>query len=569
ARQPDDYDPLVSGYLKRTFGLPTYLGDNRVLSSGSEAITALAMVLSSSLMGLHMDAKTYGDTTYDMVEMMLAHYDTGSKLVHNAGVQGQSFWYDIFPQILFAKLYDLYPDTEFMREMVLNGADEWLEALPYFETDGVADYEFVGYNVTLESPTITGGHIEPPNGGLAFLFYSAYVMTQNEAYLDGAKAVLDYFQDYQKNPNYEAMTDYAPLIAAILNFNHGTQYDVGKFLDFLFEEDSAFRPGWSVMSGTLGGKQVSGLVGQSGDYAFSMNTFHLASVLAPLVKYDARYTDAIGQYLYNVYQNARLFFPTEHPLSQQTMTTFLSFDLYGSICYEGFRGHYGGVDGLAMGDATAMFGQPSDLSLYSAAFLGSYAGMIQDVQNNGMILYDLNVTDAFGNRNQPYFLAYNPSGSDQTLRFDGPEYAYDVFDVTHNRILARNVQGTISLLVEKQSGTAFVLLPVSSSYLLEAGTITANGEKIASLKPAVNINLPTRAQLTSSSVIPIDFQATMADPITHMQIYFGSILAYSGVPISEFSYDKALLPDTDYEIKIMVTTEGGLMDYVTKRVVCY
>ncbi|MDD3958394.1 MAG: hypothetical protein PHO96_05850, partial [Candidatus Izemoplasmatales bacterium] len=159
ARQPDDYDPLVSGYLKRTFGLPTYLGDNRVLSSGSEAITALAMVLSSSLMGLHMDAKTYGDTTYDMVEMMLAHYDTGSKLVHNAGVQGQSFWYDIFPQILFAKLYDLYPDTEFMREMVLNGADEWLEALPYFETDGVADYEFVGYNVTLESPTITGGHI--------------------------------------------------------------------------------------------------------------------------------------------------------------------------------------------------------------------------------------------------------------------------------------------------------------------------------------------------------------------------------------------------------------------------
>jgi hypothetical protein len=300
ARQPEFYDPLVSGYLKRTFGLPTYLGDNRVLSSGSEAITSLAMVLSSSLMGLVMDDRTYGEITYDFVEMMLAHYDTGSKLVHNAGVQGQSFWYDIFPQILFAKLYDLYPETEYMREMVLNGANEWLEALPYFETDGSVDFEFVGYNVTLESPTVTGGHIEPPNGGLAFLFYSAYVMTQDEAYLDGAKAVLDYFQDYQKNPNYEAMTDYAPLIAAILNFYHGTHYDVGKFLDFLFEGDSAFRPGWSVMSGSLGGKQVSGLVGQTGDYAFSMNTFHLASVLAPLVKYDARYTDTIGKYLYNL-----------------------------------------------------------------------------------------------------------------------------------------------------------------------------------------------------------------------------------------------------------------------------
>ena len=102
--------------------------------------------------------------------MTLSNYDTGSRLVHNKGAQGQSFWYDIFPQILFARLYYMYPDIPYMKEMVINGADEWLEALPHFKIDGKVSYEFVGYNVVLEAPTIDGHHIEPPNGGLAFLF---------------------------------------------------------------------------------------------------------------------------------------------------------------------------------------------------------------------------------------------------------------------------------------------------------------------------------------------------------------------------------------------------------------
>ena len=67
-----------------------------------------------------------------------------------------------------------------MREMVLNGADQWLAAIPNFVKDGEPNYEFVGYNVVLKSPTTTGGHIEPPNGGLAFIFYSAYEITKDE-----------------------------------------------------------------------------------------------------------------------------------------------------------------------------------------------------------------------------------------------------------------------------------------------------------------------------------------------------------------------------------------------------
>ena len=39
------YNPLETGYLRRTFGLPTYVGDNRVLSSGSEAIVTIGSAL--------------------------------------------------------------------------------------------------------------------------------------------------------------------------------------------------------------------------------------------------------------------------------------------------------------------------------------------------------------------------------------------------------------------------------------------------------------------------------------------------------------------------------------------
>ncbi|MDD4389088.1 MAG: hypothetical protein PHV87_07780, partial [Bacilli bacterium] len=275
-RQPSEYNPLVTGYLKRSFGLPTYLADNRVFSSGTEALTTIPVILGASYAGIDKSAQTFSNQIYNFVEMTMSNYDTGSKLVHNKGVQGQSFWYDIFPQIMFARLYYLYQNTPYMKEMVLNGADQWLKALPNFKKDGKVSYEFVGYNVVLQSPTVDGHHVEPPNGGLAFLFYSAYEITRDEKYLNGAKEVLDYLQTYDKNPNYEAMTDYAPYVAAALNAKYQTNYDIGKFLDYVFETDSAFRPGWAVMSGSFDHYAVDGLVGQVDDYAFAMNSFHLA-----------------------------------------------------------------------------------------------------------------------------------------------------------------------------------------------------------------------------------------------------------------------------------------------------
>ncbi len=570
ARVPAEYDPLVSGYLERSFGLPTYLGDSRVLSSGSEAITTIAMVLGSSYAGIDKSSQSFGSDVYDFVAMTLASYDTGSRLVHNVGAQGQSFWYDMFPQIMFARLYDLYPDTPHMRQMVLNGADEWLEALPYFVDDeGNPDYEFVGYNVVLESPTVQGAHLEPPNGGLAFLFYAAYTMTGDAKYLDGAKEVLDYLQDYPRNPNYEALTDYAPYVAAALNARYGTAYDVGKFLDFLFEGDSAFRPGWSVLYGTFDGVAVDGLVGQGGDYAFSMNSFHLATVLAPLVKYDERYAAAIGKYLLNLVNNAKVFFPQNQTLSHQTMDEYLSYDRAGSLLYEGFRNDFGGIRRIAMGDATAMFSQPSDLSIYSSAFLGAFAGIVGETDVEGILEIDLNATDSFGINNFPRYLHYNPYETDRTIRFDGGSDAYDLFDAVTKRYVGKNVSGTVNVTIPAQSASVLVVLPAHSTLTRLGDDLLANGILVARYQASVTLSgLVSRAELTESSVIAIGYAAPKGDEVTAMQISFGGIVVYDGAPITDFSYDKALLPDTDYTMYITITTRAGRTDTVSKRVIC-
>ncbi len=569
AREVPTYDPLSTGYMRRSFGFPTYVADTRVTSTGTEAITTIASVLSASYVGIDKSAAVFADDTYDFVEMLFANYDTGTKLVTNGGIQGQSFWYDIFPQILFARLYDLYEDTEYMREMVINGADEWLEALPNMQEEGLPYYDFVGYNVALESPTTSGDHVEPPNGGLAFLFYSAYEITKDEKYLDGAKEVLDYLQNYWGNPNYEALTDYAPYVAAVLNYRYGTTYDIGKFLDFLFEEDSTYRFGWTVMSGGFGDYAVDGLVGQDSDYTFAMNSFHLASVLAPMVKYDTRYSDAIGKYFLNLTNNAKVFFPQSVSLDHQTMADYLYFDKYGVICYEGFRHNYGGITGLQMGDGTTMFGIPSDLSIYSSAYIGLLGAIVSKTDVSGILRLDLNVTDSYGLNEYPYYLFYNPYDEAMTITYRGNAENYDLFEATTKTLFAKNVSNEIRITVPPHASIVTVELPANSKITKNKENVEVNGNTIAKYQAAVDIiGLEPMQQLTEDTDIILDYETIKNDEVINMKIYFNEILAYDGIPIDIFNYDKQDLPDTDYTLKVVITTANGLTDYQTKRVVC-
>jgi len=92
---------------------------------------------------------------------------------------------------------------------------------------------------------------------------------------------------------------------------------------------------------------------------------------------------------------------------------------------------------------------------------------------------------------------------------------------------------------------------------------------IARYQAAVNlIGLSSRQELTSASVLSIACETPKNDTVVNMTISFNEIEVYSGAAITSFSYDKNMLPDTDYTLKVTITTQNGLTDSVTKRVIC-
>lgn len=559
-------------YKDMFFGLPTYVGDRRSSSDGPhEAITSVSTVLGSSFVGMNKSAQMIGSDTHDFVNMTKAFYDVGLGLVLNTAgntIQGKSIWYDLFPQIAFTRLYHEYPEDEDMKAIVLRGADVWLEALPHMVDDeGNPDFEYTGFDVRFNLPFV-GSHIEPPNGGLAFLFYSAYRITGENRYLNGAIDALDYLETYRKNPNYEAMSDYGFYVAAILNLEHGTDYDVQKFIEFVFENDSAFRPGWSVLSGTYGGYPVHGLVGDQ-SYAFSMNSFHLASTLAPMAKYDPRFATDIGKYFLNLTNSARWFFPGYVPLSHQTMNGYLSFDQERAVIYEGFRSSYNGVSPLAMGDATALFGSPSDLSLYSSSHLGHLGAIVDPTNVKGILELDLNATDSLRGHDHPTHLYYNPYASERTIEIDLGTRSYDLFDLTNKEVVARDVTGKVDIDIPANGSRIIMRLPAHTAYTVEEGRFFVAEHVIASDQASVNVLSPgqSKASLRNGDSIRFSYQAPRNDEVVSMTIRYDDIVVYEGEPIETYEHDSSLLTESDYELIVLIETANGLTDKSSTRII--
>ena len=74
------------------------------------------------------------------------------------------------------------------------------------------------------------------------------------------------------------------------------------------------------MVGRWGEYDISGLIGAR-DRVLLMNTFDTASPLVPLVRDDPRFARAIGKWMLNAVNAARLFYPEELPAKHQAPLT--------------------------------------------------------------------------------------------------------------------------------------------------------------------------------------------------------------------------------------------------------
>ncbi len=343
--QRGEHLPLVAWLDKnRTMvSFPSYVGGPK----DPEAVNYLAAVVSGSLIGLDMrnyrghDWVTLGTNFFNATEGVYVNRPHGGT--------GDSFWYDVFPNVLFYQLNEMYRSDAARDDQARSVALKWYEACVALggKTDPLAvpNFDHTGLNLkTMQM--VEMGRIEPEGAaGIAWLEYMAWLEFKDPRFLtasDWCIRSLEAKPDAQ-SPLYEVLLPYGALIAARMNAELGSHYNVAKLVNACFEPRGMLqaRPGWGVITDRWNGLDAHGLVGSTtdgGGYAFAMNTFQWAGALVPLARYDTRYARDIGKWMLNLANAARLFYPNAHDAKHQSSYDWAKVhDSKSVIAYEGIR----------------------------------------------------------------------------------------------------------------------------------------------------------------------------------------------------------------------------------------
>lgn len=567
----------------RAFGFPAYIGAaNAASRSGQEGITVLGSLVASTYAGIDKSAQEFTDednqkVVHNFVAMAKQFYndEVGFVLDHGTSPTGETFWYEIYPQILFAKLYTLYPEETWMEEIILTGAENWHRVLPNFKTNGAWDFAFKSYDFHSDMPVYGADWNEPPNGGLSYLFYNAYLLTGEEKYLDDCKIVLDYLEQWNKNPYYEILQDYACYVAAVLNAFHGTDYDIQKFANVSFEGSGDFRNSAQVVNAKWGDYDAYGLMafsysdGSGAGYAFAMNTFHMASTLAPMLGYDARFADDVGKWFYHMTNSARIFYGNEVPLENQSCPETTAGDPNKSIAYEGVKTSVNGKSPYAMGDQSNLgWGGATDYGIYGGAHVGILGGIVSKTDVEQIIRVDLNKTDTLKRSPFQKYLYYNPypNAKEVTLSLDG---IYTLYNTVTGETLGEGLSGSQKIRIPAEGAVIIALLPSGAEMTAENGLVSANGQFVTLQKPAVDILSPSEPKqlLTSKSVLEMEAEGLPGDALASMTVKLGDKVLYEGAPLTSLNLDDLpYMKAGVYNLQVKVRTESGLTDTASIRV---
>jgi hypothetical protein len=366
-----DFLPLIwldtqeRNFKGPTFGLFTAIGDVRegaAINHGEnhEALGAVGSLLGATLVGIDkskQDGRNY-------VGMMRNYFNRENgwnvimnftnKGAHIGGGYGNDYWYEVYNNVLFYALGNYYPKEPGYSDIMHTIAEQ------FYQSSNVLGNNYSCSFFDFKTMQPGKNHVPPQEdvaAGYAFILYAAYVKFGDEKYLVAAQKALDALSSQKENRFYEALMPFGAYIGARLNAEKGAHYDVQKFLDWTFDGTATNREGWGVIVGNWGGYDVSGMVGSTidrGGYGFAMNTFDLAWPLTATVRYDQRYARAVGKWMLNATNTARLFYPYDIPDSLQALPGKKAITK-NVIAYEGLTKESGypehkGITPFAQGD---------------------------------------------------------------------------------------------------------------------------------------------------------------------------------------------------------------------------
>lgn len=480
-----------------TFGIPSYVGSIKQCGgSDHEAITCITSVLGATVAGI--DKSNQNGHNWVLMCENYFNSDNLENLFLNSTVSesGHTFWYEVYANLLASALLYFYPNTGGMEEKSKVAADKWYEACYHLGgKENKADFDHTAFDFKGLKPVDNGKWREPEAAaGIGWLMYMAYMKWKDKKYLQAAKWCMDFLERTEKNPFYELLLPYGAYIAARLNAEIGTNYDVEKLLNWCFDGNSECRPGWGVVSEKWGAYDCHGLCGSLTDwgqrwdspddgtfkdykeelsgYAFAANTFSMAAPFIPLVRYDSSFAHDIGKWMLNAANNARLFYPDALPLDHQSCG-FWRGDPNHAIAYEGLRKKWDTKSPYATGDAIRYSWGAIDLGLYGSAHSGIFGGIIKSTNVEGILQLDCLRTDYYHNKAYPTFLYYNPFPEVKTIEIYVGEAWVDLYDGVSHKFLKSKVNGNTAFEILGDTAVLLVLIPNNKEKQVKEGKLLA------------------------------------------------------------------------------------------------
>ncbi|MQY78704.1 MAG: hypothetical protein GH151_05835 [Bacteroidetes bacterium] len=495
-------DSAEKNFSQITFGLFTVIGDVRQgpdVNNGEfhEAINSLGALLSAGLVGI--DKTNQNDYNYVKMVQNYFNSDNGWNIIMNntseeiamlGGGYGRDWWYDVFPNVLYYAVSDLFPGVERADSLQIIIAEQFLKADSIL--DGNYDYSYFDYG-TMKGKRNQIPYQQDAAAGHAWVLYAAYQKFGDHRYLEGAISALDALYSQNESRFYEILMPFGAYTAARLNAEYGTRYDISTLLSWTFEGCNAEdgRTGWGIINDRWGEYDVNGIQGniiQEGGYGFLMNTYDMAWPLVPMVRYEPRYAKVIAKWMLNAANSARLFYPYEIPDENQWLPGEKAVTR-NVIAYEGLKktdpynkDELKGISPVALGDGPNwVIGQPpiSMFSIYGSAHVGIFGSIIRETNVEQILQLNCLATDFYRSPAFPTYLYYNPFNEDKEIEYFNESEPVDIFDAISHRIVATQVTDNGYFTLPANQTMLIVVIPAKSKLKRIGDKIMLNGIVIA------------------------------------------------------------------------------------------
>ncbi|MEJ2494676.1 MAG: T9SS type A sorting domain-containing protein [Ignavibacteriaceae bacterium] len=485
-----------------SFGLHTVVGTNSTASS--EAINLLPAVVGASLCGVDKS----NQAGYNWVLMCEEYFNKNNGanvyLNHPDGSNWDDWWYDVMPNIFFYQLYSLYPNTGDFNFQFTSVADKWLAAVKTMGGSTTPwqkpNMDYRAFNLKTMKPYSLDVHEPEAAGAIAWILYNAYIETNDTKYRIGADWAMEFLNGLTSNPSYELQLPYGAYLAARMNAELGTTYDIEKLVNWCFNV-GPLRD-WGSILGHWGSYDVHGLIGEvngSNDYAFLMNTFEQVGALVPLVRYDERFARAIGKWVLNASNAARLFYTNYLPDQNQDSEEWShQYDPNSYIGHEAMRETQYAQSPYATGDAVDGNWGMTNLALYGSSHVGILGGIIDTTNVEKILMLDLLKTDYFHKDAYPSYLIYNPYSEDKIVNVNFSNDQHDIYDVLSKTFLKNGVSGPTTITIPSDAAIIAIFLPSGGNITYDLDKMLINGIIVDYHSGQTVLNYPPRIKSLSA-----------------------------------------------------------------------